>query len=185
MFKNYFKTAWRNLWKNKTFSFINIIGLTIGLTSFLLIALYIFDELTFDRFHTNANNIYRIVENKTYAGGKTTKTTGAGFLVSERAKTQLPEIKDAVRFAAFGRTNVASGDNKTNVFYEDYIVGNPGFLNVFSFPLLYGNRNTALAEPNTVIITEASAKKYFGTSNVVGKLLFIDTDSVPFKVTAY
>src|SRR6187549_949348 len=100
MFKNYFKTAWRNLWKNKTFSFINIIGLTIGLTSFLLIALYIFDELTFDRFHANANNIYRIVENKTYAGGKTTKTTGAGFLVSERAKTQLPEIKDAVRFAA-------------------------------------------------------------------------------------
>ena len=184
MFKNYFKTAWRNLWKNKTFSFINIIGLTIGLTSFLLIALYIFDELTFDRFHANADNIYRIVENKTYAEGKTTKTTGAGFLVSERAKAQLPEIKDAVRFAAFGRTNVASGDNKTNVFYEDYIVGNPGFLKVFSFPLLSGNRNTALSEPNTVIITEASAKKYFGTANVVGRLLFIDTDSVPFKVTA-
>lgn len=183
MLKNYFKTAWRNLWKNKTFSFINIAGLTIGLTSFLLIALYIFDELTFDRFHKDADNIYRIVESKTYTGGKTAKTTGAGFQVSERGKAELPEIKNAARMAIFGRTNVASGDNRTNVFYEDYIAGNSGFLNVFSFPLLYGDRNTALTEPNTVVITEASAKKYFNTSNAVGKLLFIDTDSVPFRVT--
>lgn len=183
MLNNYFKTAWRNLWKNKTFSFINIAGLTIGLTSFLLIALYIFDELTFDRFHKNADNIYRIVENKTYTGGKTAKTTGAGFQVSERGKAELPGIKNAARMAIFGRTNVASGDNRTNVFYEDYIAGNSSFLNVFSFPLLYGDRNTALTEPNTVVITEASAKKYFNTSNAVGKLLFIDTDSVPFRVT--
>src|ERR1044072_9084421 len=106
MFKNYFKTAARNLWKHKTFSFINVIGLTIGLTSFLLIALYIFDELIFDRFHKNAGNIYRVVESKTSAEGKTAKTTGTGFQVSVRAKTDIPEVKDAARLAAFGRANV-------------------------------------------------------------------------------
>ncbi|HEX5153775.1 MAG TPA: ABC transporter permease [Parafilimonas sp.] len=183
MLKNYFTTAWRNVWKNRTFSFINVTGLAIGLTSFLLIALYIFDELTFDRFHKNADNIYRIVESKTNTEGKTTKTTGAGFQVSERAKTDLPEIKDAARLSIFGRANVTSGDNKANVFYEDFIAGNPGFLTVFSFPLLYGDRNSALTAPNSVVITETSAKKFFGTTNVVGKLLLIDRDSVPFKVT--
>jgi putative ABC transport system permease protein len=184
MFKNYFKTAVRNLWKHKTFAFINIIGLTIGLTSFLLIALYIFDELTFDRFHKNTDNIYRVVESKTYTADKTAKTTGTGFQVSARAKTDIPEIQNAARLSIFGRANVASGDNKTNVFYEDFIAGNPGFLSVFSFPLLYGDRNSALTAPNSAIITEESAKKFFGTSNVVGKLLLIDRDSVPFKVTA-
>src|SRR6476469_6213326 len=108
MFRNYFKTAWRNMMKNKIFSFINIVGLTVGLTSFLLIALYIFDELTFDRFNKNANNIYRIVESKTNAGGKITRTTGTGFQVSARAKTDLPGIQDAARLSIFGRANVTS-----------------------------------------------------------------------------
>ncbi len=149
----------------------------------MLIALYIFDELTFDRFHKNADNIYRIIESKTFTGGKTAKTTGAGFQVSEKAKADIPDIKDAARLSIFGRANVAPADNKTNIFYEDYIITNPGFFSVFSFPLLYGERNNALTEPNSVIITEESAKKYFGESNAIGKLLFIDRDSVPFKVT--
>jgi len=182
MFKNYFKTAIRNLWKHKIFTFINILGLTIGLTSFILIALYIFDELSFDRLHKNAANIYRVVESKTSQDGGSSRRSGTGFQVSARAKTGLPEIKDAARISAFGRVNVISGDNKSNVFYEDFIAGNPGFLNVFSFPLLYGDRSSALSAPNSVIITEESAKKYFGTSNAVGKLLLI-WDTVAFRVT--
>lgn len=184
MLKNYFKTAWRNLLSNRIFSFINIIGLTIGLSSFILIALYVFDELTFDHFHKNTDNIYRIVERRTFPGGKTERATGAGFQVSERAKTDLPEIKDKARMVMWGRANVAPADNKINVFHEDFIIGNPGFLTVFSFHLLYGDRNSALTAPNSVIITEESAKKYFGTSNVVGRsLLIADRDSMPFKVT--
>lgn len=184
MLSTHFRTAWRNLWKNKVFSFINVIGLTIGLSSFLLIALYIFDELTFDRFHKNSNQIYRIIESKTFSGGKTEKTTGAGYQVAERAKTDLPEIKGAVRLAAWGRANVAPGDNPANVFYEEFITGNPGFLTVFSFSLLYGDRNTALNAPNSIIITEGSAKKYFGVSNALGKSLIIgNRDSTPFRVT--
>src|SRR6266478_713823 len=111
MFKNYFKIAWRNLMKSKGFSFINIFGLTIGLTSFMLIALYIFDELTFDAFHKNSNNIYRVIEHKVTPEGKETKIAGAGYQVSEKAKANFPEIKDVVRMVAFGRTNISTVEN--------------------------------------------------------------------------
>lgn len=184
MIRTYFKTAWRNIWKNKIFSFINIIGLTIGLTSFILIALFIFDELTFDRSHKHADNIYRVVENRTSPEGKTTKRAGTGFQVSARAKTGLPEIQDVARISVYWRADVAPGDNRAAVFHENYIAGNPGFLTVFSFPLLYGDRNTALTEPRSVILTQGSASKFFGRSDVVGKLLFFDNDSIPYKVTA-
>ncbi|HWB90917.1 MAG TPA: ABC transporter permease [Puia sp.] len=184
MFKSNLKTAWRNLWKNRISSLINIIGLTIGLTSFILIALYIFDEFTFDRFHNDAANIYRVIERKTSADGKTEKRSGTGFQVSARAKTGFPEIRDVARVSAYWRASVSSGDNRANVFQEDFIAGNPGFLRVFSFPLLYGDRSSALTEPRSVILTEQTALKFFGLSNVVGKLLFFDNDSVPYKITA-
>src|SRR6187401_2387476 len=106
MFKNYLKTAARNLWKHRTFSFINIIGLTVGLTSFILIALFIFDELTFDGLHKNAGNIYRVVESKTSADGKTTRRAGAGMQVSARAKTGFPEIQEVARISKFWRPDI-------------------------------------------------------------------------------
>src|SRR3954471_17255635 len=103
MLKNYFKIAWRNLVKNKVFSFSNIFGLTVGLTSFLLIALYIFDELTFDAFHKNADNIYRVIEHKITPEGKEIKNAGAGYQVSAKGKIDSPEIKDAARLLTFSR----------------------------------------------------------------------------------
>jgi len=183
MFKNYFKTAVRNLWKHKTFSFINIIGLTIGLTSFILIALFIFDELTFDGLHNNAANIYRVVESKTSAETKPVKRSGTGFQVSASAKAGFPEIKDVARISVYWRAEIRPGDLKANIFHEYFTAASPGFLNVFSFPLLYGDRNSALTEPKSVVLTEESAKKFFGLSNSVGKILFFDDDSVPYKVT--
>lgn len=188
MFKNYFKTAIRNLWKHKTFSFINIIGLTIGLTSFILIALYIFDELTYDGLHKNAKNIYRVVESKTSAEGKITKRSGTGLQVSARAKAGFPEIKDVARISRFWRPEIRTADNKANVFHEDYICANSGFLNVFSFPLLYGDRGSALTEPRSIILTEETAKRFFpsggnGIEGVVGKLLYFDDDSIPYNIT--
>ncbi|HEY4335354.1 MAG TPA: ABC transporter permease, partial [Puia sp.] len=183
MINNHFKTAWRNLWKNRIFSFINILGLTVGLTSFILVALYIFDELTFDRAHQNAETIYRVVESKTSSEGKTTKGAATGFQVSARAKTEVPEVRDAARLSVFWNANVASGDSRTKIFQEDFITANPGFLTVFSFPLLYGDRSSALTDPKSIVLTEATAKKFFGKSDVVGKLLFFDNDSVPYRVT--
>ncbi|MEP7142389.1 MAG: ABC transporter permease [Ferruginibacter sp.] len=182
MVKNHFKTAWRNMVKNKIFSFINVIGLTIGLTSFLLIALYIFDELTFDGFHKNAKNIYRVIDHKISAGGKESKTAGAGYQVSEKSKTDFPEIKDAVRLVTFGRSNVSAVEN-TNVFYEDFTIANPGFLTTFDFKLLQGNPNTALTAPHSVIVTEETAQKLFSTTNVMGKVIRADRDTIPFKIT--
>ena len=184
MLNNYFFTAWRNLWKNRVFSFINIIGLTIGLTSFILIALFIFDELSFDRLHPQSENIYRVVENKTSAAGRTTRRAGTGFQVSASAKAGFPEIQEVARLSSYWRASVASADNRTTIFHEDYIVGNPGFLKVFSWPFLYGDRSGALTEPKSVVLTQESARKFFGKSNVVGKLLYFDNDSIPYKVTA-
>jgi len=183
MIRTYFKTAWRNLWKNSIFSFINIIGLTIGLTSFILIALFVFDELTFDRNHKDADNIYRIVENNTSPEGKRTKRAATGFQVSARAKTGFPEIRDVARISKYWRADVASGENRTKTFKEDFIAASPGFLTVFSFPLLVGDRSSALTDPRSILLTQESAQKFFGQPNVVGKLLYFDNDSVPYKVT--
>ena len=183
MLRNYIKTAVRNLWKHKTFSFINTIGLTVGLTSFILIALFIFDELTFDGLHKKADNIYRVVESKTSADGKTTKRAGTGFQVSARAKAGFPEIQDVARISQFWRPDIRPGDNKAKIFHEDFIAANPGFLNVFSFPLIYGDRSSALTEPKSIILTEETAKRFFGITDAVGKVLFFDNDSVPYKVT--
>ena len=181
MFKNYLKIAWRNLIKNKTFSFINIFGLTIGITSFLLIALYVFDELTFDTFHKNTDNIYRVIDYKTSTTGKETKIAGAGYQVSAQAVEKLPQVKQAVRFVTLGRSNVGTVDN-TKIFYEDFAVGTPEVLTVFDFNLKYGNKN-ALDEPYSVIVTEETAKKIFGSTDVVGKVLKVDRDSIPYKIT--
>ena len=168
--------------KNKIYSSINIFGLTIGLTSFLLIALYVFDELTFDRFHKNADNIYRVVEDKTTSEGKETKIAGVAYQVSERSKSDFPEIRNVVRLVVFGRTNISTTEN-TNVFYESFWTANPGFLTTFDFPLLQGNRNSALTAPHSVIVTEETAKNLFGKTDVIGKLIKTDRDSVPFKIT--
>ncbi len=183
MTNDYLKIAWRNLKKNKVFSFINIFGLTVGLTSFLLIALYVFDELTFDRFHKNANHIYRVIEKKVSPEGKETKSAGAGYQLSEKGKTDLPQIKDAARLIGLRRINVTSVETN-NVFYEDYTLASPGFLTVFDFELLDGDRKTALTAPHSVIVTEETARKFFNTTAVVGKTLKLDEDSIPFRITA-
>ena len=183
MLKNYIKIAFRNMMKQKTFSFINLFGLTTGLASFLLIGLYIFDELTYDRFHEDAGSIYRVVESKTSKEGKETKIVSTAFNISEGAKKSFPEVKNATRFGMLGRTNV-SGSSNTNVFYESYYVADENFLKTFDFPVLQGNPATALEAPHTVVITDETAVKMFGTTNVVGKSIQTDRDSQQHKITA-
>lgn len=183
MIKNYYRTAVRNLRKHKTFSFINLAGLSIGLTSFILIALYIFDELTFDSIHRDADKIYRVVEHKTSADGQQTRRAGTGLQVSERAKAEFPVIRNVARISRFWRPDIRTSEDSPNVFHEDYIAGNQCFLDVFSFPLIYGDRKTALTDPKSVLLTEETAKKFFGNADVVGKSLFFDDDSVAYKIT--
>ena len=182
MIKHYFKIAVRNLWRNKTYSFINIFGLTLGLVCFLLIALYVFDELTYDGFHKNADNIYRVVETKVSPQGKESKVAAVAYKVSEQAPVKIPEVKKAARFSAFGRTNV-SDPSSANTFYESFNMANQDFLTVFDFKLLEGNKATALTAPRSVVMTEEAAKRIYGVSSVLGKALRIDRDSLPYTIT--
>ena len=119
MIKDYLKAGWRNLKKNRVYSFINIFGLTAGLTSFLLIALYVFDEFTYDGFYKKANSIYRIVERKTSPEGKETKVVTVAANILRSAKNEFPEVADATRFTIYGRVNVSVPENE-NKFYEAF-----------------------------------------------------------------
>lgn len=182
MIKHYFKIVLRNLWRNKTYSFINIFGLTLGLICFLLIALYVFDELTYDSFHRNAANTYRVVETKVSPEGKEAKIAAVGYKIADRAPADIPEVKMAARFTELGRTNVADPINN-NTIHELFVTANPDFLQVFDFELLEGDRTTALTAPRSVILTEETAKRIYGVSSVVGRTLKAEADSLPFIVT--
>jgi putative ABC transport system permease protein len=181
--RSYLKIAFRNLRKQKAFSFINLFGLTVGLGCFLLIALYLFDELTYDRFHKKADAIYRIIETKTSAGGKETKVVSVAANIATRAKKDLPEVSDATRFSMLGRLNVSNPENE-KVFYESYYLADSSFFNIFDFPVVDGDTKTALLNPYAVVLTDETALKIFGKKEVVGKTIATDQDSIPYKITA-
>ncbi|HEY2727539.1 MAG TPA: ABC transporter permease, partial [Parafilimonas sp.] len=178
MFKNYFKTAFRNLSRNKIYSFINISGLSLGLACAMLIMLYVKDEVSFDRFHKNVNNIYRIARKF-----KDAENGSTGVLQGPRFTQNIPGIK------SFVRVRSSSEDIKkgTEVQEQDGVLSvDSNFFSVFTFPLLSGNPKTCLTEPHSIVLSEDAAKKYFATTDAVGKVLMIkeDTTFVPYKVTA-
>jgi putative ABC transport system permease protein len=179
MFKNYFKTAFRNLTRNKVYSFINIAGLSIGLACAMFIMLYVKDEVSYDRFHKNVNNIYRIARKSN--GNIENGTTG--FLQGPRFSQNVPGIKSFVRVQS-GAEDMKKG---TEVLEQDgmlYVDSN--FFSVFTFRLLSGNPKTCLTEPHSIVLSEDAAKKYFATTDAVGKVMMVkeDTNFVPYKVTA-
>jgi putative ABC transport system permease protein len=183
MLKSYILIAFRNLRKQKMFSLINIFGLTTGLAAFLLIALYIFDELTYDRFHTRKDAIYRVIEHRRNAEGQEKNIVAVAANVSEAAKKDLPEVADATRFSMMGRANIYNDEN-TAVFYESLYLADASFTRIFDFPVLFGDEINSLKDPHTVILTEQTAQKVFGQTDVVGKTLRMDRDSTPYKITA-
>lgn len=175
MIKNYFKTAFRNLARNKIYSFINIAGLSIGLACTMLILLYVKDEVSFDRFHKNVNNIYRIERNH--------KNGSTGFLQGPRFTQNVPGIK------SFVRVQGGSEDIKKEAEVQEQggvLSVDSNFFSVFTFPLLSGNPKTCLTEPHSIVLSEDAAKKYFATTDAFGKILMVkeDTTFVPYKVTA-
>ena len=177
MFINYFKTAFRNLARNKIYSFINIAGLSIGLACAMLIMLYVKDEVSFDRFHKNVNNIYRIARkaNGTHITGTT------GFLQGPRFIQNVPGIKSFVRVKG-GSEDIKKG---TEVQEQDGVLSvDSNFFSVFAFPLLSGNPETCLTEPHSIVLSEDAAKKYFAETDAVGKVMMVkeDTTFVPYKV---
>ena len=167
MFKNYFKTAVRNLLRNKVYSFINIAGLSLGLACCLLIFLYSKDEVSYDRFHKNKENIYRIVADITNPQGKTDKYSSTGMMPGPEFKRQIPEIENYVRLKGTDYT-VKTGNG---VFDQEALSVDDNFFSVFSFPLIQGDAKTALKNIHSLVLSEEEAEKYFGDKNAVGRTL--------------
>ena len=183
MIKNYFKIAWRNLVKNKTFSFINIIGLASGLACFILIALYVADELSYDRFNEKAGRIYRINSDVIFGGNKLHLAV-ASDPMGATLKKDYPQVEEFVRFFISGGSKLIKKGNEfireNNVAHVDSTL-----FDVFTIPVIAGDAKTALNEPNTVVISESAAKKYFATTDAVGKNIETDDNgSTLYKVTA-
>lgn len=168
MFKNYFKTALRNLIRHKSYSILNISGLAIGMAASILILLWVQNELSYDRFHRNADEIYRItvVASDQFKAAVNPAGMPAGL------RSEMPQIKNTVRLSHPSTALFETGTRKfeeKRVFYADST-----FLDVFSFELLRGDRQTALQRPNGVLLTEDMARKYFGSVDVLGKTLKVD-----------
>jgi putative ABC transport system permease protein len=179
MIRNYFKIAFRSLIKNRTYSLINVSGLTFGLTCFILIGLYLFDELTFDRQHENANRIYRVIEHKK-SNTEDLTIAAASFMLAEQSKKTIPEIENTARFTRTGRANMMNPENN-NTFYQTVTVANNGFMELFDFDAVAGNPKTALKEPNSIVIVEDLAKQLFNRTDVVGKTVKWEFSETPLK----
>ncbi len=184
MIQNYFKIALRNLSRNKLYAALNIAGLTFGLTGFLLLGLYLFDELTFDQMHTHADRIYRIVEHKK-TKSEDISVAGSSFKLAEEAKKQIAEIEHTARFARFGRSNLLNPDQPDYKVHEVLTIADNGLMEIFDFQTIEGDVRTALKEPNSIVVTEELAQRYFKSSHVLGKTLIMDLrEMTPLRITA-
>ncbi|HEY4109350.1 ABC transporter permease [Puia sp.] len=179
MLKNYFKTALRSLWKSKGFSAINIVGLAIGLATCLLILIFVMDELSYDRFNTQADRIYRL-DGEIKFGGNHFILAVAPAPAGPTVLREYPEVVKEVRFRNNGGRLVKKGNQ--NIKEESVIMADSTLFEVFSLPMIAGDPHTALKESRSVVLTEKMARKYFEGTNVVGRTLMIN-DSLPYKVT--
>jgi putative ABC transport system permease protein len=179
MFRNYIKTAFRSLKKNKGFTAINVLGLALGLAVCLLIVFYVIDEVSYDRYNVKANRIYR-VNNDIKFGGTESSYAVSPAPMAAAMESEFPEVEHAVRLRQNGSFRVKKGDQ--NIQEHNVIYADPAIFSVFTFPLINGDPANALKEPHALVISESAANKYFGNTNVVGKAIIMD-DTVNYKIT--
>ncbi len=180
MLTNYFKVAWRNFSKHKLNSFINILGLSAGVTVCLMIVFFIKYENKWDQMHTKSKLIYRLNEVQDFPGSSIMKVAFTMFPMGPTIKQEFPQVENFSRLFPSSQKQISNG-NKKLVFDQPFWV-DQSFFEMFDFKLADGDIKSALLEPNTAVLTETSAKKIFGTANVVGKTFLRDT--TPFKVNA-
>ncbi|QHT72183.1 FtsX-like permease family protein [Rhodocytophaga rosea] len=181
MIRNYFIITIRTLTRNKLYTSLNVAGLAFGITCFLLIGLYLFDELTFDQQHTHASRIYRVVEHKNVKGEQTTIAAGS-YKLAEETRKMIPEVENTTRFQRIGRANLIDPKNPVP-FQETVTVADENFLQIFDFPLIAGDKQTALQAPNSIIINEDLAMRLFNQTQVLGKTLEFSFMEAPLKIT--
>ena len=179
MIKNYFKTACRNLFRNKGFSITNILGLTIGMACTIFILLWVYDELTYDRFQKNYDNIYQVIANRDFNNQVFTDRSMA-LPFASAIENSSPQVKHAV-VTTYQQQNVLSFNNnkikERGYFVSDF------FFDIFSWQFVEGNAATALKDPNSIVLTEEAAKAFFGNADPINKLLTFDNNK-SVKVTA-
>lgn len=172
MFKNYFKTAWRSLLQYKMLSFVNITGLATGLACVMLILLFVNDEYSFDRFHSNANRIVRVVQTDVDTAGNERRSGNTGNPQGPAFRASLPEVENFCRVKGW---NMLA--KKGNEAMEQLVLfADTSFFSVFSFKVLQGNPATMLQQVNSVVLTDDAAKKYFGNDNPLGKTVEIEVE---------
>jgi putative ABC transport system permease protein len=177
MIKNYLKIAIRNLIRQKLYSLINITGLSIGIACFILISLWVFDELSFDRFHENKDRIYRVNTMSDEMGLVTSSSWRLGPAMIE----VYPEIEAYTRLWPWSRSLVEYQDKSFDE--SNFYLADPDFFRIFSFQFIYGSKDSALRDKHSVVLTSETAKRYFGDENPLGESIYIDRYDHDFKVT--
>ena len=183
MFSNYFKIALRHLLNNKTSSIINILGLSIGMACFLVIFLYVKGEMGYDSFHQKGDRIHRMVLDRLYPG-RNTEYAAIPHSYAVSAALEYPEIEEACRIFKFPGSILLKKGNEV-LEEKERMWADSNFFTVFDFGLIEGNPNEVLKKPNSVVLTKATAKRYFGDENPIGKILDIsqnDNDLLPLSL---
>ena len=186
MFKSYLKTTLRSLWKHKTFSAINIAGLSIGMAACLLILQYVNFELSYDQFNKNVGDLYRVYNDRYQNGKLIQHGTITYSAIGKAMQNDYPEVTDHARVEPFG-DQIITCDNKK--FGDQPVIAvDNSFLSMFSYHLIAGDEKTALKEPYTAILTQTAAKRYFGVkgnnpASVLGETIVMGNDPLPYKVT--
>jgi putative ABC transport system permease protein len=180
MFRNYLKVAFRNILKHKFYSALNIAGLAFGLTACFLIGLYIFDDLSYDTFHKDATNVYRIGLMGKIAGQEINTSSSCSPL-AQTMVADIPGVEQATRINGEGNLVMKFGDKA--LVEQDVIYADSNFFEFFTFELLEGDAHTALKEPNTLVLTKEAATRYFGDESALGKIMTVGNDNKAFTVT--
>src|SRR6476646_950248 len=190
MFRNYLKVAWRNLMKSKIFSFINVIGLSVGLTCCMLITIYLVNEVSYDKYHKNIDRLYQL--GTIFIGGeKEERTPNTPAPMAAAMKQEYPEIEETARimplFAEDKTLLQYKGSEAVKSFYETKgYMADASFFKLFTYNFIEGNPATALKDPNTIVLNEEIAKKFFGNQSALNKIIHINSNSNgehDFKVT--
>lgn len=186
MFKSYLTTAWRNIRKNKVFSFINVIGLSIGMAACLLILQYVNFELSYDQFNKNVGDLYRVYNDRYQNGKLIQHGTITYSAIGAAMQKDYPEVVDHARMEPFGNQIIVLGTQKFGD--QETLAVDNSFLSMFSYDLVAGDQRTALEQPYTAILTESAAARYFGVKGndagtALGKTFVMGNDSLPYKVT--
>lgn len=180
MNNNLLKYSFRSLKKQKSFVFINILGLSVGLVCAIIIGLFILYELSYDQYHENKDRTYRVILNGKL-GGQEVKVTSTASVIAPTMLNEFPEVESFLRLSNRGQTNIQYGEK---FFTEDNVIeADSTFFSFFSIPLIRGNAETVLAEPYYVVLSESTAKKIFGEEDPINQMLQVGNDETQYKVT--